>query len=245
MITAIKAEFRKIFTIRSTWVIFGISFLLGVLLIGFWIYGYQDVGTASAQSSAMLDSMLTAVGVSGLVLSFVMLLLVGHEYRYNTITYSLTSSASRSKVFFAKFIAGTLAVLAFGAIIVLLNGLLFTIGQGMNDKASIAQSVPILDFMWRAVATFIGYAAFAFIAGVLLRNLIASVAVMLLLPSTVEGLLSLLLKSNVKYLPFTALSNISIMGAKPDPVVSLGIVGAYIAVLGFIAWIMFVRRDAN
>ncbi len=245
MITALKAEFRKILTIRSTWIIFAVSILLASVLIGFWVYGYRDEGRAIVNSKAFLDSVLTSAGVSGLVLSFIMLLLVGHEYRYNTIMYSLTSTNNRTKVFFAKFIAGAAVILTMGAVVVGLNAILFQIGQGMNDTASLAQQVPSWDAVWRMGAVFAGYAAFAFVLGMLLRNLICSIAVMLLVPTTVEGILSLLLKDNVKYLPFTALGNIAVLEPNPKALVSLAVVAGYTVVLGFVAWILFVQRDAN
>ncbi len=245
MIAALRAEFRKIFSIRSTWVIFVIALGLASVLIGFWVYGYRDEGKAVASGKAFLDSVLTSAGVSGLILSFIMLLLVGHEYRYNTIMYSLTSSNSRSKIFFAKFIAGALVMVLFGLIIVGLNAVLFKVGQSMNDTASVAQQVPFLNVLWRVLAEFMGYAAFAFTIGMLLRNQVASIAVMLLIPTTVEGLLSFLLKENAKYLPFTSLGNIVVLNPKPAVLTSLAVVGVYAAVLGFVSWLLFLRRDAN
>lgn len=245
MIPALKSEFRKILTVRSTWVILILSILFGSVLVGFWIYGYKNVGAAQAETSALLSSVLTGAGVSGLILSFIMLLLVGHEYRYSTIMYSLTSSASRSKVFFAKFFAGAAIMLLFGILVVALNAALFTVGQNLSHVASVAQHISFGDVLWRVAAGFVGSAMFAFAIAMLLRNQIASIAVILLMPSTIEGLLSLLLKDNVKYLPFTALGNITVSNPKPEPLFSLAIVGVYAVVLGLLSWLLFVRRDAN
>ncbi len=245
MIPALKSEFRKIFTVRSTWVILAFAVVICSVLIGFWIFGYKDVAGAQTHANALLSSLLTAAGFSGVILSFVMLLLVGNEYRYTTIMYSLTSSSSRSKVFFAKLLAGSSVVLLFGAVVIALNAALFTLGQSMNHEASMAQQLAFGDVAWRLAVSFVGSAVFAFIIAILLRNQIASIAVILLMPATVEGLLGLLLKDNVKYLPFTALGNITASSPKPEPVTSLAIVGVYAVVLGLISWLLFVRRDAN
>ncbi|TAH36706.1 hypothetical protein EYC59_00825 [Candidatus Saccharibacteria bacterium] len=245
MIPALKSEFRKIFTVRSTWVILALATAFGSVLIGFWIFGYKDVADAKTHADALLASVLTAAGVSGVILSFIMLLLVGHEYRYSTIMYSLTSSASRSRVFFAKLLAGSAIVLLFGMIVVALNFALFALGQNLNPEANMAQQIAFGDVAWRLAVSFIGSALFAFAIAMLLRNQIASIAVILLMPATVEGLLGLLLKDNVKYLPFTALGNITASSPKPEPLFSLVVVGVYAVVLGVLSWLLFVRRDAN
>lgn len=245
MLAAWKAEYRKLLTVRSTYVLFLISIALGAVLIGFWIYGYKNVQHAGVDSSALLGSLLACVSTVGVFLSFIAVMLVGHEYRYNTIMYNLTNTNSRTRFFLAKWKAAAVFGLVFAAIIVLLNWGLFYLGLSLHHIHPVAQHVPVWSLMWRAVATIAGDISFAFIITMLLRNLIAAIAVVLVLPTTVETLLTLLLKDNVKYLPYTALGNLTNVTTKVSYTFSLWVVIAYVVIVGTLAYALFLKRDAN
>jgi ABC-type transport system involved in multi-copper enzyme maturation permease subunit len=245
MMAALKAELRKLFTVRSTYLLAAIAFALGALLIGLWIWGYKDVEHAALNQKALASMIMSTVSIAGIFLSFLAVLLVGHEYRYNTIMYSLTSSNSRSKVFFAKFVVLLVAALVIAGLITASAIGLFYLGQNLHHVTTVTQVVPVWDVVWRAVVTIVGDITFAFIISMLLRNLIGSIAVVLVLPSTVENLLSLLLKDNVKYLPYTALGNLSQNVTTVSHTFSLGVVAVYVAVAGIASWLLFLRRDAN
>lgn len=105
---AIKSEFRKLISIRSTygWL------LLALVLVGIYsIYGegFNDASnllkshTGDPGARLFLASTLPQIanfisGPGGIIA----LLLVAHEYRHNTITYTLTASNSRAKVLVSK-----------------------------------------------------------------------------------------------------------------------------------------------
>jgi ABC-type transport system involved in multi-copper enzyme maturation permease subunit len=245
MISGLKAEFRKLFTVRSTYFIAAITFVIAVALLGFWVYGYKDVDHAAGNSKALLDSMLGSISTAGIFMSFIAVLMVGHEYRYNTIMYSLTNSNSRTKVFLSKLGALAVFALGFGVVIVLLNWACFYVGAGIHHVHPMAQSVPLWDLVWRSGVTMLGDAAYAFIIAMLLRNLIGAIAVVLVLPSTIENLLTLILHDNTKYLPYTALSKFADLGTHANLTQNLITVCAYVAVLGVTAWVLFLKRDAN
>lgn len=241
----LRAELRKIFTVRSTYVIFLIMLALPVALVCFWIFGYKDVEHANLTAKALINALRVEVNVLGVLLGFVALLSVGHEYRYNTILYAITINNRRSKVFLSKLLAVLLTGLVAGAVAFVLGIVAFQLGQQLNQTAMVAQSMPDLDLIWRSTAVIAGSILLAYVIAMLVRSQIFAIALYLLLPSTVEGLLSLLLKDNVKYLPFTALNNI-VSGSGPmSPVAALGVVGAYVAGFGLLAWVLFLRRDAN
>jgi ABC-type transport system involved in multi-copper enzyme maturation permease subunit len=245
MIAALKAEYRKLLTVRSTYVIFLISLALGAFLIGFWIFGYKNVQHAAIDPTALIGSLFAAVSVVGVFLSFVVVMLVGHEYRYNTIMYNLTNTNSRTRLFLAKWKAAAVFALVFAAIIVLLNWALFYLGLHLHHIHPMAQQVPMWSFLWRSVVTILGDVSFAFIITMLLRNLIAAIAVVLVLPTTIETLLSLLLKDNVKYLPYTALGSLTDITSKVSFTFSFWVVTAYAVVGGLVAYVLFRKRDAN
>jgi ABC-type transport system involved in multi-copper enzyme maturation permease subunit len=127
MIPTLKSEFKKLFSVRST---YGWSLLtLVLLLIGaFYADGYKDsANIASGPDKGTLFIGGTLAHLPNLIALFaglIAILLITHEYRHNTIIYTLTASNSRSKVILSKITA----VLGFS----LIYSLLFTaIGLGL------------------------------------------------------------------------------------------------------------------
>ncbi len=245
MMPTIKAEFRKLLTVRSTYFLCAAIAALPVALIGFWIHGYKDVLHATTSPLALTSSLLTAIAVTGVFLSFVVVLLVGHEYRYNGILYSLTSVNHRSKVFFAKLLAAVIFACLVAALAMLANGALFYLGLHLHHITPIAQQVAYGTIAWHAAATILGDVAFAFIIAMLARSLIVAIAAVLIIPTTIEQLITLLLKDNVKYLPYTALGNLTEITSKISFTFSLAVVCGYVLVFGALAYGLFLKRDAN
>lgn len=245
MIPALNAEFRKITTVRSTLFLTVISFLITSGLIGFWIYGFKDVGHAALNSGVAVDCIFAAVSGLSVFLSFIAILLVGHEYRYNTIMYSLTSVNQRGKVFFAKYVAVAAFTLVLSAVLILLTVVAFYIGLMAHHVAYATQDIAYWDVIWRSAAAILGSVTFAFIITMLIRSLTGSIATVIVLPSFVEGMLTLLLHDNVKYLPYTALSNLTQLNSKVSAGFSLVVVAVYALVLGIASYVLFLRRDAN
>lgn len=246
MIAALHAEFRKLYTVRSTYMLALVALLLGAVLAGFWIWGYKDVEHAALNHLALSNLISRAANIAGIFLSFLAVLLVGHEYRYNTITYSLTSTNNRSKVYLAKLFVLLVSSLVIAAIVIAAAIGLFHVGQHLHHITTASQQVPLWDTIWRSAATVAGGIVYAFIISIVLRNLIGSIAFILVVPTTVENLLSLLLKDNVKYLPYTALDNLTrIEKSTVSHSFSLAVVASYIAVFGVVSWLLFLKRDAN
>ena len=247
MINSLKAEFRKLLTVRSTYIIMIISFLLSAVLIGFWIYGYKNVEHADISNGALSSAILAAVSTVGVFLSFVVILLVGHEYRYNTITYSLTSVNQRAKLFFAKYVALLAFAFAFTAFVAVSLWAMFYVGLSVAHVTPLAQHIDAWSVLWRSVVTIVGDISFAFIIVMILRSLIGAIAVVLLLPTTIESLLSLLLKDNTKYLPYTALGSLTNTTNAPGVTFgfSMAVVACYAIVGMVIAYLLFQKRDAN
>src|ERR1700690_563954 len=101
MVPTLKAEFRKLFTIRSTYGWILLAFVL-VGIFSFYGEGFKDSAQlmqhpklaegGSLFIAGTITQMASFVGLFGGIIA---LLLITHEYRYNTITYTLTASNSR------------------------------------------------------------------------------------------------------------------------------------------------------
>jgi len=245
MLAAIKSEFRKLLTVRTTYFMILMAFLLTSGLIAFWIFGYQDVSKADTNANALLESVYNAVSIMGIFVSLITIMLVGHEYRYNTIMYSLTSVNRRSKLFFAKYLVSIVFSLIVAAILASLTIVAFNIGQSVHHINTTSQHSPVLQMIWHCAASIAANVTFSFILAIIIRSLIGAIVTILIVPSTIEGLLSILLKENVKYLPFTALSNLTSVSTKVSATMSLSLVAAYAAFFGLVSYILFLKRDAN
>jgi ABC-type transport system involved in multi-copper enzyme maturation permease subunit len=251
MLASLKSELRKIRTIRSTYVILAFAVLL-IILFAFWTEGIKaGSNSAPVQDQFKLASLfinaITNLGVFG---ALVGILSLTHEYRYNTIMYTLTSAKSRTRSLFAKVAAVSLfsifftvfvGVLAIGAMYLGLAVKGLTLGHQTFD----------LNLLWHALLVGWGYSMFGLIIATFIRHQAGTIAAFFLIPGLVEQLAGLLLKDNRAYLPFMALSQV---GAQPgmtrsDFILSPGkaacVVLIYVIVGWLVAWYLFLRRDAN
>lgn len=251
MIPTLKAEFRKLFTIRSTYVIMFIVFAL-LALVFFFFEGYKG-NTGSAASTlaptALQEIVGNAAGMSVLFLAIIAVLFVAHEYRYNMIMYTLTANTRRTKVLLAKIITMTVFGIVFGIATVVLSIGLYILGLQLRDASLPPQDFDVLTQFGKVAVYYTAYTLVGIFIAVLFRSVVGAIAFLLLFPTAVEGTLSVVLKENIVYLPFAAMD--TIMGASMIPnnnltsAGAIGVTAIYITISGVITWLLFLRRDAN
>lgn len=263
MMATLKAELRKLLTVRSTYVLSIIFLLLGAFFT-FYGHGFKDSAVLSDPRTAAGASLFVASSITQLanVLSvscaLVALLLLSHEYRYGTIVYTLTASNSRSKVLASKIIAVLCYGLVYSVISTAILLPLVWLGTAAAGHSLPLQDINLLVFFAKTVFFCEAFALAGLLFVTLIRNQIGAIAALLILPNTVEGLLSLVLKNNSVYLPFTALQQVVqppvLVGAVPVRPETVGVLSApkgalvfvgYMVVFWIIAWILFLRRDAS
>jgi ABC-2 type transport system permease protein len=251
MIPAIKAEYRKIFTVRSTYIILAIVAAL-LVLVAFYISGWH-VSKADLHDPTTLSSdIIGTISILSIFLGLISVLLMTHEYRYNTIMQTLTLSNSRHKVMLAKILVLTGLAVVFTLVVGTLSPLLSIAGMHANHLTLVSQSIHYRNILWRCLFFGWGYAMIALILATIIRNQIGAFITLFIVPSTVEGLAALLLKRDSVYLPFTALNTVMGSGIG-DTQYSNTITQfhaalvflVYLVVGGFIGWMLFTRRDVN
>ncbi len=253
MAAALKAEFRKLLSVRSTYYTLGLIFV-AMMIFAFYIGGFQANAEALKNPNLLASQVTSAISAVAGALGLVGLLLMTHEYRYSTIMYTLTSSKSRVRILLAKIIAVSCFALVISLLIGGLSPALTYIGVHLHGHTLAAQTFPLANLLWRCL--FYGWALsmIALLFGTIIRSQVGAIVVYFLVPGTVELLLSLLLKSKAVYLPFTALNQVvAEQGVRQGPVetghLSPGkgalVFGAYFVVGWIVAWILFLRRDAN
>jgi len=246
MIPVLKSEFRKLLTVRATYGTIIASLLLVMLFAGF---GDGYLGSSALNTPGVLaGESAQALFIIGLVLAIAGLLLVGNEYRYNTIMYTLTSSNRRIKDLVAKVVAVSVFAVLTSLFMTFFAPLCTVLGAHLHGHHIAPQTFDYWGVIWRCVFCGWGYAMYALILATILRSQIGALVTFLLFPLIGENILGILLKHNMKYLPFNAVGDVVMptrLGNDTTSIHSLLIVLVYVAVGWLISAILFVRRDAN
>jgi ABC-2 type transport system permease protein len=264
MVPALRSELKKMLTIRSTygWI------LLAFVIVGIYSFygeGFNDIknllksgapdSSAKLFVAATINQMANFISIVG---SIIALLLITHEYRYNTITYTLTAASSRTKVLLSKIASVMLFVLVYSFVLTLFGIAMIFLGLAFSHNSLPHQDINYLTYFGKVMFTSQGYALAALLFGLLIRHQAGAFVALFIVPNTVEGLLSLLLKSKTVYLPFMSLQQViqgpvigENAGAHPNPNGYLSapkgalVFTVYLVIGWVIGWYLFLKRDAN
>ena len=172
MKTALKTELRKLFTVRSTYFVTFLILLL-VSFFSFYIEGFRQTEVVGPHkfSSVLLGS----VGLVSQLGTIVCILLIAHEYRYNTISYTLTYSNSRLKTLLAKIVAS----ISFLTILAVVCGLLAIgltyLGLNAHNTTIPPQDFNVIQLFGRSIFYCVAYGLTGLLLAVLFRNIVASI----------------------------------------------------------------------
>lgn len=248
MIAALKSEFRKLLSIRSTYVIALISLLLVALFAGFGD-GFRANPGSLRSSGLLMSESANAIVFVGLILAFAGLLLLGHEYRYNTIMYTLTINNRRLKVLLAKLVVITGFAILTSLAVAFFSPLCTIVGTHLHGYHIVPQHFDYWSVIWHCVFVGWGYAMYAFILIAILRNQVGSIVTFLLIPLIGENILGHIFKGSSKYFPFTSLQAVAQQHSDRGATFSVGhsaeVALCYIVGGLIISAVLFVRRDAN
>lgn len=243
MIAALKAEFRKLLTVRSTYLILLVAFIL-LCLFEFYGLGIK-ADPKSLNPHVLMDNIAGGIQNLSLLAAITAVLMMTHEYRYNTIMYSLTSLNSRTKFLLAKIIMLLAYGVCFTIIIGVLAGALNLFGIHVGGHHLVAQTINYKDLIWQSLTYSLGYVMAGLLFAALLRNQVGAIAALFLVPGIVEQLLELLLKKHAVYLPFHALDAVVHTNPSLSQTHALLVFLAYLVGGWLITWVLFLRRDAN
>lgn len=224
--------------------------LVLVIFFGFYVGGWHSQKVDLLNPLRLFMVSKQAISFLSVFSALIAILLFTHEFRYNTAAYTLTLSNNRNKIMLAKIIVISMIALAATAIVGCLSPLLSDWGIHAHHLQLVPQHFYYLDILWRGLVFGWGYAMAGFIIAALIRNQIGAIIALLLIPNTVEGLLSIWLKKNTDYLPFSALHtmlgvNVGLQKTNLRPIDALYVFLGYLVVSSAIAWILFLRRDVN
>lgn len=247
MIDVIKSEFRKLLSVRSTYFIILICLAMIVLFAG-----YGD--GIKAQADALKDpgwltrESFSAVSFVGLVVALVGLLLFAHEYRYNTIMYTLTSTNARLKSLLAKVLVVSAFAVFMSVVFAFFAPLCSVIGINLAGHSLGPQTFDVWQVLWRCMFVGWGYAMFAFVLVAIIRSQVGAIVAFLLIPLIGENIIGNVFRSTATYLPFRSLQGVTPTGEMPGGASlehNVYVTLAYVVVGLAVSAVLFVRRDAN
>ena len=272
MIDALRYEYLRLRTIRSTYWLIGGALALQTVLAGVIAFSLARSDSFGGGDETF-DVLVTIGGSTGapLLMAYIVGLLgvfsSGHEYRHGMIRATLTAIPNRIHVLTAKIVS-TMVVSAVTAVLCVPIALLCIALFGL-DLPSLSSLVDVsLGTTIYTVLFALSGLAFAAIV----RNQTAAVALLMLVPSLFEFIVQsivVIIKTNsddprgsggitivLKYLPYDAGSQMFVqssidgfvqrsIGAALFGAVGGGIVmAAFVALLLGGAYALFVRRDA-
>ena len=246
MMATIHAEWLKLRTVRTPWLLLG----AGLLIVVGGISGL--VITTGTPRAASLQSVAVAhLGIVAIVSLVFGTLAVAGEYRQRTITDTFLSSPRRGRVVAAKLVVftGIGAVEGvIGAIVAVVTASIWWGAKGAFFDLGNAD-------MWRTIVGGILanalYAAIGVGLGALIRNLTGAIIVTVGWLAVVEGIVGQLVGTSIaKWLPFTAGRALALaQGAADNGLLAREaggfVVAAYAAAFVVIAVFSTLRRDVT
>jgi ABC-2 type transport system permease protein len=261
MSDALRYEWVRLRTLRSTWWLTGLSILasglLGLTALGSdngfsaLDYAYNLVGGPLALFVLLMSVLLGMIGVFSL----------GHEYRYQTIRPTLGAIPRRSTLMSAKVLVVVTYVAVIGLVCLLLRYavMLLILGHKLTRFGLFPAQ---LGRIWIGALCYpVVFALTAMALAGLFKSVPTAIVVTIVMPVIVEnifrGLLNIghisTLRDIGKLMPFTAgLQVMRYTGDKSfdaadqfaSPWVGALIFSAFMAILLSLCWVLFEKRDA-
>lgn len=250
MRSTIRSEWIKLRSVRGTWVMLGVALAFPVLLAGL----ISAFGSAADLTAENLFDLATVGGViASMLLGVFGVTTITSEYAYNTIRPTFAATPRRARVVVAKmFVVSMAAAVAAAALLVLalvVSGIVASSREIDVDFATLDElNVAVVGFVVFAVLV----SCFGVALGMLLRSAPGAVAVLILWPLVLEGLIGAVLRAiGVEavdtWLPYRAATDLwSIRPVTSD----LGRAGGGLLFAGFVLILSLVgvvitrRRDA-
>jgi ABC-2 type transport system permease protein len=266
MTDALRFEWTRIRTLRSTYWLTGLALLLSAVVAGIvaWVMRDDPIDAGAGGIILTGGSAFSPLPFTAVFMGILGAFAFGHEYRHGTILATLTAVPRRGALALAKC-----TVIALWSVVVAAAsvGLNWGVARTLSG-----QSLVLLDgAAGRALVGYLGYVVLWGLLGLglasLLRNMPATLVILLVVPLVVEPVVSSLalldalepVRDYVHYLPFTAGNAMSqsvetptfagggeqpMFGEQPSRLVSSLTFTGWVALVLAPAIALFHKRDA-
>ncbi|HEU0042357.1 MAG TPA: ABC transporter permease subunit [Jiangellaceae bacterium] len=261
MSDALKFEWVRLRTLRSTYWLIGLALVLSAIVAVALSFATRN----EAIDTNVVAAMLTGGGefaplpFTAVFMAIIGIFATGHEYRHGTIQPTLTAVPSRSRLLVAKLtsVAATSVVITLASVAI--NWISASVIRG--EALSLSEA-PLPEVLAGYVALTLLWAVLGLALGLLFRGVPSALVVILVVPLVVETLLTGLsqvpaldwLRDVVPYLPFSAgqrLVSVGIAESMEGMSIELldrwaggGVFALFTAVILAAAWYLFEKKDA-
>jgi ABC-2 type transport system permease protein len=196
MIDLVAAELLKLRTTRTFWVLAGVAVAVTAL------FTVASLASDSPSSEDDARSLVTTIGIGGLLMLLLGIVSSAGEYRHGTITSTFLVAPDRTRVLLAKLAAITIAALlvaALSTVVLLAIALPWLSADGNSLGSHGVGAVDVAGIVASSSAYIVISALLGVALGALLTNQIGAIAVVPVVLIVVDPLLSLLVDSYDTY----------------------------------------------
>jgi ABC-2 type transport system permease protein len=248
----VAAEARKLWTIRTSWVLTAVGLGFVGLQVGFYVFEDQFTGVftgTEAQVAAAIDQ----IASGSFMVLVVAVLAITNEFRHGTVGRSLQLTPSRTRLLAGKLAIAALYGLAFFVAGLVLVGVLLALAAP-RAAVSLASGPAVVTALWHGPVALVLTGVLGVAVGALIRSQVVAVTVSLVWIFVVENLFTGLAPAIARWLPFQALQAVflsdELLAGMPEgrpsplePAVALTVYLAYVVVFAVAAGVLLRSRD--
>lgn len=233
----VAGEIRKLWTVRTIWVLTLLGWALVALSTSVFVFGEQFAGPFTG-SDDQVAAAIRQIGANAMIVLIVAILLVTTEFRHGTMGRTLQLTPSRTKVLVAKLLTGAIYAVAFFVVSVVVVALILGIGASA-PAVSLVVGADSVASLWQGPVALVLNAALGVAVGALLRSQVVTITVALLWFFVAENLVNALLPEVGRWLPFQLLNSLFVSvqvraGAPEDMLLPPEPAVALVAFLGYV-----------
>lgn len=245
----IRAEWIKFSTLRFNWGLLGVGLLLNVavLVIGLVFFDRSlGAGEPVTDADSRIATITSPLGVFATVLGVLGVMVMASEYKSKTVIPSFAAAPIRSEVVAAKGILVAVVSTVAASVVMAIN-----VAAGMVTLDARGFPVEVADDHFvQAVGGTVIFAVlsalFGYGLGVLFKNSVLSITLVIAIPAIAEPALAGFLPDWIdRYLPFSAGSSLTEPGGGTQLTAweGGGVLGLWAVALIIVAATVFERRD--
>lgn len=205
---ALRGELRKLWTVRTTWVITALGWGMVALFTATELFTTL-LSEPFAGTDAEIAAAVEQLGSTAIIVLIVALLAMTTEFRYGTVGRTFQIVPSRTRVLLAKLGAGIVYALAYYATSMVLVGILLGLAS-LVQGVSLSVGALTIAALWQAPVALALNAVLGVSVGALLRSQVAAITAVLLWFFVAENLIVTLRPAVGRWLPFQALNSLFI-----------------------------------
>lgn len=247
--SAYRSEVRKLWTVRTTWVLTLIGWGLVVLTTATMLFGAL-IGEPFRGTDPEVAVAVEQIGSNAMIVLIVGLLAMTTEFRHGTIGRTLQIVPSRGRMLIAKLAAAVTYAIAFFITSLVLLAIVVGIAAAVRG-VGISIGAETGAAAWQVPAALVLNAVLGVALGGVIRSQVVAISLTLIWLFVVENLLAALRPSVGRWMPFQALNSIFIAETTADamgrqvlsPPVALTVFLGYVLAAAVAATVLLRVRD--